>query len=92
MARASALLRTRVDIAREQQNQLILAATNRRSRLQLKLQQAVEGLSVESPRQADDAEEARRAAAVTSALISGTIEMSGSSYCRSIESWNFCWM
>ena len=46
VARASALLRTRVDIAREQQNQLILAAMNRRSRLQLKLQQAVEGLSV----------------------------------------------
>jgi uncharacterized membrane-anchored protein len=46
VSRASALLRTRVDIAREQQNQLILAAMNRRSRLQLKLQQAVEGLSV----------------------------------------------
>ncbi|MBK8324136.1 MAG: DUF3422 domain-containing protein [Betaproteobacteria bacterium] len=46
VARASALLRTRVDIAREQQNQLMLAAMNRRSRLQLKLQQAVEGLSV----------------------------------------------
>lgn len=46
VSRASALLRTRVDIAREQQNQLMLAAMNRRSRLQLKLQQAVEGLSV----------------------------------------------
>ena len=46
VARASALLRTRVDIAREQQNQNVLAAMNRRGRLQLRLQQAVEGLSV----------------------------------------------
>jgi uncharacterized membrane-anchored protein len=46
VARASALLRTRVDIAREQQNQQILAAMNRRGRLQLRLQQTVEGLSV----------------------------------------------
>ena len=46
VARASALLRTRVDIARERQNQQMLAAMNRRGRLQLRLQQAVEGLSV----------------------------------------------
>ena len=46
VTRASALLRTRVDIAREMQNQKILEAMNRRGRLQLRLQQAVEGLSV----------------------------------------------
>lgn len=46
VARASTLLRTRVDIEREQQNQMILAAMNRRGRLQLRLQQTVEGLSV----------------------------------------------
>jgi uncharacterized membrane-anchored protein len=46
LTRASALLRTRVDIAREQQNLKILEAMNRRGRLQLRLQQAVEGLSV----------------------------------------------
>lgn len=46
LARASAMLRTRVDIAREVQNQQLLAAMNRRGRLQLRLQQAVEGLSV----------------------------------------------
>jgi uncharacterized membrane-anchored protein len=46
VARASALLRTRVDIEREQQNQKVLEAMNRRGRLQLRLQQTVEGLSV----------------------------------------------
>lgn len=46
VARASDLLRTRVDIAREQQNQTLLASMNRRARLQLRLQQTVEGLSV----------------------------------------------
>lgn len=46
VTRASALLRTRVDIAREQQNQRLLEAMNRRGRLQLRLQQTVEGLSV----------------------------------------------
>ena len=35
-----------VDIERERQNQMILAAMNRRGRLQLRLQQTVEGLSV----------------------------------------------
>ncbi len=46
VSRASALLRTRVDIAREQQNQRVLEAMNRRGRVQLRLQQTVEGLSV----------------------------------------------
>jgi len=46
IARASALLRTRVDIERERHNQALLSAMNRRAELQLKLQQTVEGLSV----------------------------------------------
>lgn len=46
IARTSDLLRTRVDVAREEQNQQILAAMNRRSKLSLRLQQTVEGLSV----------------------------------------------
>jgi len=46
VARASDLLRTRVDIAREMQNQELLASMNRRARLQLRLQETVEGLSV----------------------------------------------
>jgi uncharacterized membrane-anchored protein len=44
--RASNLLRTRVEIEREAQNQQLLAAMNRRARLQLHLQQTVEGFSV----------------------------------------------
>ena len=44
--RAGSLLRTRVDVAREEQNQRLLAAMDRRSKLQLRLQQTVEGLSV----------------------------------------------
>ncbi len=44
--RASNLLRTRVEIEREAQNQQLLAAMNRRAKLQLQLQQTVEGLSV----------------------------------------------
>jgi len=44
--RASQLLRTRVEITREQQNQALLASMDRRARLQLRLQQTVEGLSV----------------------------------------------
>ena len=44
--RASNLLRTRVDIERETQNQQLLGAMNRRAKLQLRLQQTVEGLSV----------------------------------------------
>jgi uncharacterized membrane-anchored protein len=46
VAQASALLSTRVDIARERQNQALLASMDRRARLQLRLQQTVEGLSV----------------------------------------------
>lgn len=46
VARASDLLRTRVDIVREMQNQELLASMNRRARLQLRLQETVEGLSV----------------------------------------------
>jgi uncharacterized membrane-anchored protein len=44
--RASALLRTRVDVAREEQNQDLLAAMERRGKIALRLQQTVEGLSV----------------------------------------------
>lgn len=46
IARASGLLRTRVEIERERQNQALLGAMNRRATLQLHLQQTVEGLSV----------------------------------------------
>lgn len=46
VARASDLLRTRVDIEREQQNQMLLASMNQRARVQLRLQQTVEGLSI----------------------------------------------
>lgn len=46
VAHAGALLRSRVDVKREAQNQELLAAMNRRSELQLHLQQTVEGLSV----------------------------------------------
>jgi len=44
--RASALLRTRVDVAREEQNQRLLAAMERRGKISLRMQQTVEGLSV----------------------------------------------
>nr|WP_276598044.1 DUF3422 domain-containing protein [Roseateles koreensis] len=44
--RSSALLRTRVDIASEAQNQLLLAKLNRGQELQLSLQTTVEGLSI----------------------------------------------
>jgi len=46
VSQASALLSTRVDITRERQNQALLASMDRRARLQLRLQQTVEGLSV----------------------------------------------
>jgi uncharacterized membrane-anchored protein len=46
VAQASALLATRVGIARERQNQALLASMDRRAKLQLRLQQTVEGLSV----------------------------------------------
>ena len=44
--RASTLLRTRVDVALEEQNQKLLEAMDRRSHISLRIQQAVEGLSV----------------------------------------------
>ena len=44
--RASELLRTRIDLTLEAQNQDLLHSMNRRSQAQLQLQQAVEGLSV----------------------------------------------
>src|SRR3546814_13120007 len=46
VARASQLLRARVDIQLEAQNRDLLESMNRRVRLQLRLQQTVEGLSV----------------------------------------------
>jgi uncharacterized membrane-anchored protein len=46
LARAANLLRTRVDVELEQQNQELLKSMNERTRLQLRLQTTVEGLSV----------------------------------------------
>ena len=46
LARAANLLRTRIEVDLEQQNRELLASMNRRARLQLRLQQWVEGLSV----------------------------------------------
>lgn len=46
VARATQLLSTRVELTREEQSLAILASMDRRARLQLRLQQTVEGLSV----------------------------------------------
>ena len=46
VAQAGSLLSSRVDIARQRQNQALLASMDRRAKLQLRLQQTVEGLSV----------------------------------------------
>ena len=46
IARAGNLLRTRVDVALEEQNRDLLQSMDRRVQLQLRLQQMVEGLSV----------------------------------------------
>jgi len=46
IARASNLLRTRVDVALEEQNRDLLQSMDRRAKRQLRLQQTVEGLSV----------------------------------------------
>jgi uncharacterized membrane-anchored protein len=46
VSRASDLLRTRIDIGIAEQNRDLLASMDRRARLQLRLQQTVEGLSV----------------------------------------------
>jgi len=45
-SRATNLLRTRVDFALEAQNQKLLAAMDKRSAIQLRMQETVEGLSV----------------------------------------------
>src|SRR5690606_32098482 len=44
--RAGDMLRTRVNLTMQEQNKILLAAMNRRSRLQFRLQETVEGLSV----------------------------------------------
>lgn len=46
ISRTTSLLRTRVDLSIQEQNQHLLSSMNRRSQLQLRLQQTVEGLSV----------------------------------------------
>jgi len=46
VSRATNLLSTRVGIMQERQNQALLESMNRRARLQLRLQETVEGLSV----------------------------------------------
>lgn len=46
VARAGALLRTRVDIALEEKNRDLLKSMNSRAKIQLRLQETVEGLSV----------------------------------------------
>jgi len=46
ITRASALIRTRVDIAQEMQNQQLLAKLTKGQELQLRLQSTVEGLSI----------------------------------------------
>jgi uncharacterized membrane-anchored protein len=46
LSRAAQLLRTRVEIELESQNKDLLSKMNERTRLQLKLQQAVEGFSI----------------------------------------------
>ena len=46
LARATELLRTRIEVELEQQNRELLASMNNRARQQLRLQQWVEGLSV----------------------------------------------
>ena len=46
IARATQLLSTRVDLTRQQQNQVLLGSLDRSARMQLRLQETVEGLSV----------------------------------------------
>ena len=46
LSRAANLLRTRLDVERANQNSQLLTSMDRRARLQLRLQQTVEGLSV----------------------------------------------
>lgn len=46
ISRVTELLRTRVEIERESRNQNLLASMNKRAKLQLRLQETVEGLSI----------------------------------------------
>ena len=46
VAQASGLLSTRVEITRERQNQALLSSMDSRAKMQLRLQQTVEGLSI----------------------------------------------
>jgi uncharacterized membrane-anchored protein len=46
VARATQMLSTRVDISRERQNQSLLESMDKRAKLQLRLQETVEGLSI----------------------------------------------
>ncbi len=46
VSRATHMLSTKVDVTLEQQNQAVLASMNKRAKLQLRLQETVEGLSV----------------------------------------------
>ena len=46
IAHTTQLLVARIDVRREQQNQAVLISMNRRAKLQLRLQQTIEGLSV----------------------------------------------
>lgn len=46
LQRATTLLRTRIEVTHEEQNQQLLSSMNKRAELQLRLQQTVEGLSV----------------------------------------------
>ncbi|WP_375462105.1 DUF3422 family protein [uncultured Enterovirga sp.] len=46
VARATQLLSTRIDVTRSEQNQDVLRSMNRRAKLQLRLQETVEGLSI----------------------------------------------
>jgi uncharacterized membrane-anchored protein len=46
ISNASQLLRTRVDISIEQQNQALLTSMDKRAKIQLRFQETVEGLSI----------------------------------------------
>ena len=46
ISRVTQLLRTRVDIERESQNQRLLTSMDQRAKVQLRLQETVEGLSI----------------------------------------------
>ncbi len=46
LQRASTLLRTRIEVTHERQNQALLSSVNQRAALQLRMQETVESLSV----------------------------------------------